>query len=440
MNQQITKKTTSLTKFLYVTILGLSFSCMQPAEIPRIEKNEFIQKGEVISSEYERNLAELSIIFGEVLKDPEALEELFSFAAIESNSGSIKYNLKTLFESSEDPIFRKKSAIVDGFKKVKMHNARLSQVTVENDLVAFIQENNISVTAPYLAEDFNVNEISELTVSWWTEEFEQENFQRDENWTGKTKAIKLNLNTSLDKSIGELFEQESFLVDDEWAMENPTLVLGSFGDLSTSSVSSGIDDMNNFRVNGPPVALCNENGKSSQNLIVKMPAIRLEDNIAPWPKDNFLYMWVGTAGNITLGANNVPTITPSVNMPLADFPITRKEARIQRWKSTNTPFIISSWKPDADNMFLVWGYERNKEDIDYTGAVKATKDGISAELSVKIASREEIKLISALSFDKCYTIHNNVNGINQGYGFYGNTTLPRYPFGNVRAYFTLETL
>jgi len=89
---------------------------------------------------------------------------------------------------------------------------------------------------------------------------------------------------------------------------------------------------------------------------------------------------------------------------------------------------------------LVWGYEKRNSTIDYTGALKATKDGVSAENSFKIAERDEIRLISALSFDKCFTIRNNVSGIDQGWGFYSGTTLPRYPFGEIRAYFTLETL
>ncbi|SFO15670.1 hypothetical protein SAMN04488519_10497 [Algoriphagus ornithinivorans] len=64
----------------------------------------------------------------------------------------------------------------------------------------------------------------------------------------------------------------------------------------------------------------------------------------------------------------------------------------------------------------------------------------SLEYGFKMVSQSGLKLASALSFDKCYTIRNNVNGIDEGFGYYGNTTLPKYGMGNVRFYFTLETL
>ena len=86
------------------------------------------------------------------------------------------------------------------------------------------------------------------------------------------------------------------------------------------------------------------------------------------------------------------------------------------------------------------GYEKRKSTIDLSGALKATKDGVSAESSFKIAEKNDIQIMSALSFDKCYTIRNNVLGIDQGWGFYGTTSFPKYPFGEIRTYFTFETL
>ncbi|PZX54666.1 hypothetical protein LV84_02819 [Algoriphagus ratkowskyi] len=413
---------------------------MDQVQEPNIDFVQNVEKGKRVSVDYEKNLAELSLVFGEVLKDPQALNELFSFSKIDGNSGSIKYNLKKLFEKGENPTSRKKSAIVDAFKRLTNEKARLTNSS-PTYLIDFIENNNISVTAPYLAEDFKMDEINELTVSWWTEEFERENLEKDVNWTGKTRAVKLKFDSLVFPSIDETLEANYFLVDDEWAMVNPTVVLGNFDEPTSNEIEDGQDKVsNNMRLNGAPVQLCDVNGKSSQNLIVKIPAIRLEENIASWPKDNHIYLWVGTSGSVTQGTNGTPNISADVNMPIGGLKITRKEANIQRWKSTETPFIISNWNPDADNMYLVWGYVKSNVNIDVTGSIKATKDGVSTELSVKIAKKEEIQLISALSFDKCFTLYNNVNGLDQGYGYYGDTSYPKYPFGKIRAYFTLETL
>jgi len=424
---------------LFVIVFCFTFSCVEQSEVSISESSKLIQMKIAGISDYEKNLAKASLYFGEVLKDPYALGELFSSATSNANSGSIKLNLKTLLENSEDPSFRKKSAIVAGLKNLDIKNGRIGSPLANNELIDFLKENNISVTAPYLAEDFKLDEVNELTVSWWTAEYEVENLEKDESWAGATKAVKINLNSNI--SVGDVFEREPFLVDDEWAMTNPTVVLGRFQE-NTISDNEVINDAmgSNLRANGSPVQLCDANNRSAQNILVKIPAIRLEENIAPWPKDNFIYLWVGAAGEVKMNSDNVPTITADVNMPLGGFEITRKEARIQRWLNTSIPFIISSWKPDADNMVLVWGYDKNRVDIDYTAGLKGTKNGVSAELSTKIAVRKEIKLIASLAFDKCYTLHNNLNKVNQGYGYYGNTKFPIYAFDKLRAYFTLETL
>ena len=85
-----------------------------------------------------------------------------------------------------------------------------------------------------------------------------------------------------------------------------------------------------------------------------MPAFRLEKNAAPWPKDNYLYLWVGLAEGVTFGSNGLPTITPNVNLVMSGQVIKRREATIQRWKVVQSAFIVSNWNPQSDNMYLVW--------------------------------------------------------------------------------------
>ncbi len=75
---------------------------------------------------FELNLVKLSLVFGEVFKDPIAQEELFLFSRMDENSGSIKINLKSLFEQEINPLSRKKSEIVIAFQKYKFANARIN--------------------------------------------------------------------------------------------------------------------------------------------------------------------------------------------------------------------------------------------------------------------------------------------------------------------------
>ncbi len=320
--------------------------------------------------------------------------------------------------------------------------SRIDNKVNKDELIDFIKENDISILAPYLAEDFDPNEIDELTVSWWTQEFEEENVARDSTWKGATKALKISLDNSLSENINHRIENEYILADDDWAVKNPTIVLGAFNneDIDLPLASKKTNGDYSAKTASNPVQLCDANDKSNENIIVRMPALRLDGNIRRWPNANEMYFWVATAGEFEIGSNGLPVISPDVNMPLARFKITRKEARIKRWKNSNTSFIISSWKPEADNMYLVWGCTRTSSEIDVEGTIKASKDGVSGEAKPKVAIRNSVELVSALSFDKCFTIANNVNGTNQGYGYYSHTNFPIYAFGKVRTYFTLETL
>ncbi|EAZ82336.2 hypothetical protein ALPR1_03805 [Algoriphagus machipongonensis] len=79
-------------------MMVISFSCVENENLPLNQNQESISASSESSLEYEKKLTELTLVFGEVLKDKSAMKELFSFSEIEGNSGSIKYNLKTLFQ------------------------------------------------------------------------------------------------------------------------------------------------------------------------------------------------------------------------------------------------------------------------------------------------------------------------------------------------------
>jgi len=150
----------------------ITFSCSEFEEnLPKVDQEQTILSSTALS-EYEENLKNLTLIFGEVLKDPAARTELFSFSEINEGRDDIDYSLKELFEKGEHPLYKKRSAIVSAFTAQSNKRNRLNSKINLDELIQFIKDNEISIVAPYLAEDFDPNQIKDLTLSWWTLEFE----------------------------------------------------------------------------------------------------------------------------------------------------------------------------------------------------------------------------------------------------------------------------
>lgn len=116
-------------------------------------------------------------------------------------------------------------------------------------MVNFIKENNIGVVAPYMAENFESEGLSELTVSWWNQDYEDWNLALDSAWKGETEAVLVDLDSEFsqfdDVASGGV-DQESFFVSDEYAKKNPTLILGAFDylDEDESIKAKKIEDEN----------------------------------------------------------------------------------------------------------------------------------------------------------------------------------------------------
>jgi hypothetical protein len=153
---------------------------------------------------------------------------------------------------------------------------------------------------------------------------------------------------------------------------------------------------------------------------------------------NEMFMWVGT-GDFQLNSNGVPQISAEVNMPIARLIISRYHGRNGTWRSSQTSFILSNWKIDSDNMYITWGCTRTDANIDVTGSVTASKqNGISASLNVKVGVRNSVEAVHAMSYDKCFVLRNNIDQLNQAFGF--RYQYPIYGFGKVRSFFQIETL
>ncbi len=103
----INKPLKSFCWVLFISLWSLLFSCTEIEPENPILKTGDINKVKVNHTQYEEKLMDLTLFFGEVLKEPAAREELFSFAKVEGGSGDISYSLKKLFEEGTEPIARK---------------------------------------------------------------------------------------------------------------------------------------------------------------------------------------------------------------------------------------------------------------------------------------------------------------------------------------------
>jgi len=206
-----------------IFLIGIT-SCQ---EIPDATQELDEQSEELFVSkdpEYELKLKQLTLFMGQVFQDQNARAELFGFSKMEGNQDEISIYLAHLFDTWIDPVAKKKSAIVDAF--YKLGAARISSevdYSVE-ELIDFIKKNEIGIMAPYLAKNFEESSLRQLTVSWWTQEFEDWNLNQDQEWKGETKAKIIDLINYKD----ETYDKQDFFVSDEYAKENPTIVLGAF--------------------------------------------------------------------------------------------------------------------------------------------------------------------------------------------------------------------
>ena len=195
----------------------ITFSCSEFEEnLPKVDQEQTILSSTALS-EYEENLKKSYAHFRRSSKGSGSKDRIvFLFSEINEGRDDIDYSLKELFEKGEHPLYKKRSAIVSAFTAQSNKRNRLNSKINLDELIQFIKDNEISIVAPYLAEDFDPNQIKDLTLSWWTLEFENEQLALNKDWKGATKAIKISLTNE-----NEAENLEYFLANDEWALKKP---------------------------------------------------------------------------------------------------------------------------------------------------------------------------------------------------------------------------
>ncbi len=373
-----------------------------------------------VDEEYKDNLSKATIFFGKVFKDKEAQIELLGFSQIEGNDGEISQNLKQLFVDEQNA--RKKSAIVRRVYNLT-HSSAKTSVNDEwdyddfnyEDFLTFISENDISLIAPYLAENFHVKDLDQgLTVSYYTDDMNQ-----DVN------------DIALHKTPGYLIsfsDQTPTLapveVNDDYAYSNPTIVLGKFPYSGPTYGTGGVQGSQSSNITCPELL-------PTDILTLKMPHFKLNGNIAGWPRGNHIHLWIAY-GEFTANAAGNPQLSSKTPQILDGKKVSRRNARKGTWISSDVSHLIQNWKIESSDFFVIWGYEKNKEKVEVSMEVSSTG---SSKATSKITSEEGIKLHTSIAFDKCAVLLNNKSNYDDGYGLIDSKNTI-YRSNQVSMYFT----
>ncbi|WP_143959458.1 hypothetical protein [Litoribacter populi] len=382
--------------------------------------------------DYEEKLKELALFMGEVLQERQVVEELFDYGELPSNSGEININLKHLFEGNEIIEKGSPSRIVQQFYINREVNHKEITENDFNDLIAFVIDNNISITAPYLAENFDFNDINELTVSWWTEEMDEKHLD-DPDWVGETPGFKVPISKKSllnfrQKNVGINYIENNYVItNDEYAIDNPTIVLGSFKDYSIESQGDDYitlpppDDGDYY----PPVISpprCIDLSQDTR-LSLNIPHFRLRHNIRSWPNANVMRMYV-----ITGEALSENTVQAIIRRPIYNVHVSRSDANSMRW--VNGPaHVLLDFKQESNNLIVVWGVDRPNTIRNMEGVLSMNREGIDINIPWWLSSNS--LLVSMAPKDKCTLLDIIHDKTNMGWGYFPNSGRPIFRMGDI---------
>ncbi|MFC0655581.1 hypothetical protein [Mongoliitalea lutea] len=359
----------------------------------------------------EGHLIELSAFFASILNKPEVLNEFYGYSKLEGNEGELEFSLRKVFETEFDQIARKSSAIVSHFKE-HGGNLRTQSASFDPDFfIKFMKENDLEVLAPYLARNFLLEELDELTISWWTEEMEEEGLKKNPNWKGETPAFKIRLSEDLSfESIMKGLKDKSlevFMVSDEYAMKNPTIVFGAFEeglyDRELQLKETGISEANLSYINVVPVlnGIRCDQVLSTDLVRYVIPELRVLDNTQGWPKGNYISLWVAYGA---WQAGNTPTLGFNVNNILNEEKINRGDFK---WKTdfVKNPLIVH-WHESNVSIQLIFAHRRRKHKLSQQVTSVSTNPttGISTE-SKQTLTATDTRLFNSNHWFRCQEIN-----------------------------------
>jgi hypothetical protein len=407
---------------LFLGLVGLS-SCQENGqeEVPT-QLSEILKGDDPVG--YESKLKELSLFMGEVFKDSKALKELFDLAKADDYEDDISYSLKKLLETNQNPNTRQRSAIVNAFYQNAENHRAIDKDFNKQELIDFINQNDISMIAPYMIGYFTPESITDLTVSWWTEEMELEGLAKDPDWKGETPGFKLRLDKEgnfiqFRRSGANYFTNEQIFASDEYAMDNPTVVFGSFSD--DAGLDPGDGGIGGGGSTTPPPTVQStkipcSSLDSTNTVVISMPHWRLTSSVRSWPNNNRMHLWFvyGDLSNMPVG--QTPTILQNnITKPMSgNITILRRHANEGRWQ-TSGPILVHNMPYEAKDLWLVWAVERPSTTFSIGGSVEFTKNSIKIPIPSFTVDPPEMRLLgdsrstTYMNFQRCRLLNDNFN-------------------------------
>lgn len=377
------------------------------------------------SEKYGEQLKQLTVYMAEVFKDRQALRELFDLATVDDHKEDLNFSLKRLFESNQNPVTRKHSAIVNAFFKNAANHRIKGEDLDPQELIDFINSHNISMLAPYLVGYFHPDSIQEMTVSWWTAEMEAKGLAQNPEWKGKTPGYRFGLNEEGNfiyfRTTGANYSTSNqVMAGDEYAINNPTVVFGSFDEEILPPGDSGIGG-GGTNPSFPIInsARCQD---LTNNSVVRltMPKFRLTDSIRDWPHPDKMTVVVVLGTNPGGGAYS--------NRPFFEFEVTRASARNRTWITSPASFLVNNWQDrQVDMAFVVFNRRSWSGDQTFKATVTIKSDNtgntsntITQELTIGDWNRAQVH--GDATFNRCGTIIDPFR--NKGFGteFHGNAS------------------
>ncbi|GHB32610.1 hypothetical protein [Mongoliitalea lutea] len=400
--------------------------------------------GEVKSID-EGHLIELSAFFASILNKPEVLNEFYGYSKLEGNEGELEFSLRKVFETEFDQIARKSSAIVSYFKE-NGGNLRTQSTSFDLDFfIKFMKENDLEVLAPYLARNFSLEELDELTISWWTKEMEEEGLKKDPNWKGETPAFKIRLSEDLSfESIMKGLEDktlEVFMVSDEYAMKNPTIVFGAFEeglyDRELQLKEARVSEANLSYINVVPSNVGIGCAQIQSNDVVRynIPDLRIRDNTRGWPNGNYITIWVAYAA-YSSNSSGLPTLGFSVNRLVTEKKINRSDFD---WKSNfvGQP-LLTHWHESNLSIQIIFAYKKSGKDLTQTvNSVSNNPNTGATVTSTQTLTRRDTRTFGSQHWWRCPEI-NGAHKVDTGHGFRGTNAIWQMQGQDGRIQFTLE--
>ncbi|MCH6202193.1 hypothetical protein MMU07_21630 [Aquiflexum sp. LQ15W] len=368
-------------------------------------------------SDYEVKLRELTLFMGEVFKDPEARRELFELAKADEYEEDISYSLKKLLSTNENPVSRKRSAIVSAFYENAKNHRTIGETFDQKKLIDFINNNDISMLAPYMIGYFEPDKITELTVSWWTEEMEIEALKIDPEWKGETPGYKLKLTedgnfVSFGKNNPNL-ASDLIYANDDYAEKNPTVVFGRFDDPDLiGTKSKKIPMTENLAMNSTKIPCTSLD--STKTVVIAMPHWRLTTSVRSWPNNNRMHLWVVFGDLSNLPAGQTPTVLQNnITKPMSgNVEILRRHANEGRWQ-TSGPILVHNMPYEAKDFWLVWAVERPRTSFSISGSVEFKKNSVKIPIPSFKVDPPEMRLLgdsrstTYINFQRCRVINDN---------------------------------